>query len=640
MNSFIISYLLLIFFFLKYSIQKEVNTFSNYEIIQQTNIEIHFNIDFEQKIVNGKVKIYFKAKEDGEVIILDTKALIIHSIIDSDTGEDLDYIIDDYYKLESMGVPLKIYRQYNANDTIAIVITYSTTKDGMALDWLNKEQTQGKKYPFMYSQGQAILCRDFIPIQDTPAVKMPISVSITVPKPLLGLVGGIYQKEKDNGKSTTYFYEQKIPIPSYLIAIAAGDLAQRKISDRVRVYAEKEIVDKAAYEFGDTETFIQIAESYVNPYEWGEYNLLILPPSFPFGGMENPTLTYLTPSIITGDRSLASVVAHEISHSWTGNLVTNENWPDFWLNEGFTMFLERKIIERFKDIDMAKLDAMVGFSGLKDDIYSFGESRDFTCLRPNLLGRNPDDAFNKIPYEKGFNLLYYIETLMKSNNETDKADKDMFKKFLRSYVSHFKNGVVNYENMRKFLEEFLISEMPSSAKNISDQINWNLWLYHPGLPDEEKINNFTNKYADEVENMVNLFYENKLPENFVEIYKGWFTLLKQNFLNRIKETNKELTDEQLSYLSDKLNLKTGYDVEVTTLYFLIVLEHGKILKEEVIEALIDFLGKHGRINYIRPLYKDFYLRDKKRALETLNKYRNFYHAIIIKYVELDLKTLG
>ena len=182
--------------------------------------------------------------------------------------------------------------------------------------------------------------------------------------------------------------------------------------------------------------------------------------------------------------------------------------------------------------------------------------------------------------------------------------------------------------------------MPSSAKNISDQINWNLWLYHPGLPDEEKINNFTNKYADEVENMVNLFYENKLPENFVKIYKGWFTLLKQNFLNRIKETNKELTDEQLSYLSDTLNLKTGYDVEVTTLYFLIVLEHGKILKEEVIEALIDFLGKHGRINYIRPLYKDFYLRDKKRALETLNKYRNFYHAIIIKYVELDLKTLG
>ena len=633
MKIFRLSYLLISLLLIKSSLQKEVNTFSNYEIIQQTKIEVNFNVNFEEKIVTGKVKIYFKALDDGEVIILDTKALKIFSVFDSDTGEELDYFLDEYYKLESGGIPLKIYKQYNKNDILSLVINFSTTQDGTALDWLKPEQTSGKKYPFMYSQCQAILCRELLPIQDTPAVKIPVSISITVPKPLLGLVAGLYQNEIDNGKTTTYFYEQKTPIPSYLIAIAAGDIAVRKISDRVKVYAEKEIVDKAAYEFGDTENFIQLAEAYVSPYEWGEYNLLILPPSFPFGGMENPTLTFVTPSLITGDRSLASVVAHEISHSWTGNLVTNENWPDFWINEGFTMFLQRKIMEGFKDLDMAKLDAMVGFSQFKDDMYAFGESKPFTSLRPDLLGRNPDDAFNKVPYEKGFNFLYYLQSLI-----NPKSEIDMFRKFIRSYISKFKNGVVKYEALKSYFEEFIKTEMPSEAENILAQIQWDNWVYAPGLPPNE--NNFTNKYSDEVENMVNLFYENKLPENFAETFKKWFTLLKQNFLSKIKESDKKLNEQNLKYLSNILNLTKGYDVEVSTLYYLIVLKFDPELKNDFKEALIDFLGKHGRVNYLRPIYKEFYKRDKKLALNTLDKYRSFYHPTALKYIELDLKTLG
>ena len=483
MKMFNITFLLLILYLLKISFPKEVNTFSNYEIVKQTKIEVHFNIDFTEKIITGKEKIYFEALEDGEVIILDSKNIEITSIIDSDTGEELDFIVDDYYKLESMGVPLKIYKEFNQGDKFSIRLDFHTTKGGMAIDWLNPEQTSGKKYPFMYSQGQSILIRELLPIQDTPAIKMPVSVSITVPKPLLGLVGGIYQDEIDNGDTTTYFYHQKIPIPSYLIAIAAGDIAVRKISDRVKVYSERTIIDKAAYEFGDTETFIQLAEAYVSPYEWGEYNLLILPPSFPFGGMENPCLTFLTPSLITGDRSLASVVAHEISHSWTGNLVTNQNWVDFWLNEGFTMFLQRKITEGFIDLDMAKLDAMVGFSNFKDDVYAFGESKPFSSLRPDLLGRNPDDAFNRVPYEKGFNFLYYLQNIINSRSSID-----TFRKFIRSYVSNFKNSVVKYEDLKSFLENFIKVELPTYADEILSQIDWDTWVYAPGLPPIE--NNF------------------------------------------------------------------------------------------------------------------------------------------------------
>ena len=214
----------------------------------------------------------------------------------------------------------------------------------------------------------------------------------------------------------------------------------------------------------------------------------------------------------------------------------------------------------------------------------------------------------------------------------------MFRKFLRKYILNFKYGVVKYETLRSFFEEFIKKEMPTEAVNISGQIDWETWVNAPGFPPVQ--NNFTNKYAKEVEDMVALFYANKLPENFVDIFKGWFTLLKQDFLNRIKNSQKQLTDEQYIYLSDILNLKTGYDVEVSTLYYLIILGLGKTLREDIIDNFVDFLGKHGRINYIRPLYNAFYKRDKKKALETLNKYRNFYHATIIKYIELDFKALG
>ena len=607
--------------------QKELNTFSNYDIIFQTNINVHFIVDFDNKKVDGEVTISFKALDDGEVIILDTKSLIIKNVKDS-TGNALDFKLDNYYRLESHGVPLKIYKEYSKDDTFDITIEYSTTKDCMAIDWLEPEQTSGGKYPFMYSQCQSILCREMLPIQDTPAVKMPVTISITVPEELIGLAAGLFVEEMSNGNNKTFTYALDIPIPSYLIAIAAGDIGSQNVSERCTIYAEKNVVEKAAWEFSDTEKFLKIAENYIGEYVWGQYNILVLPPSFPFGGMENPTLTFLTPSLIAGDKSLVSVVAHEISHSWTGNLVTNENWPDFWLNEGFTMFIERKILANHKDKDMAKLDAMVGLSNLKADIIAFGESKSFSSLQPNLLGRNPDDAFNKVPYEKGFNLLYYLEN--KVNNE------ELFQKFLRSYIDKFKRGVVKYMDFRTFFEDFIKNNVQDWEKILND-IDWDKWVFAPGFPPVE--NDFSNKYADEVNKAVKDFYDDKLGDDFVKTFKDWFTLLKQNFLNKIKETDIELSDTQLNYLNEKLELIQGkYNVEVSCSYYLTVLYHGA-LSTKFEDSLVDFLGKHGRINYIRPLFSALARRNKELTIKTLDKYRNFYHSIIIKYIEIDLKSL-
>ena len=622
-----ISFFLILIILISKTNQKELNTFSNYDIISQTNINVHFIVDFDNKKVDGEVTISFKALEDGEVIILDTKSLIIKSIKDN-TGNELDFKLDNYYRLESHGVPLKIYKEYSKDDTFDITIEYSTTKDCMAIDWLEPEQTSGGKYPFMYSQCQSILCREMLPIQDTPAVKMPVQISITVPEELIGLAAGLFVEEINNGNNKTFIYALDIPIPSYLIAIAAGDIGSQNVSERCTIYAEKTVVEKAAWEFSDTEKFLKIAENYIGEYVWGQYNILVLPPSFPFGGMENPTLTFLTPSLIAGDKSLVSVVAHEISHSWTGNLVTNENWPDFWLNEGFTMFIERKILSSHKDKDMAKLDAMVGLSDLKADIIAFGESKSFSSLEPNLLGRNPDDAFNKVPYEKGFNLLYYLEN--KVNND------DIFQKFMRSYIDKFKKGVVKYMDFRTFFETFIKNNVKDWEKILND-IDWDTWVFAPGFPPVE--NDFSNKYADEVDQAVKDFYENKLGDDFVKKFKDWFTLLKQNFLNKIKESDIELSETQLEFLNEKLELIQGkYNVEVSCSYYLTVLYHGT-LSTKFEESLVDFLGKHGRINYIRPLFSALARRNKELAIKTLDKYRNFYHSIIIKYIEIDLKSL-
>ena len=617
---------------LSFSIGKDTNTFSNYEIIKQTNIEANFNIDFTKKVIHGTVKTYFTALEDGEVIVLDTRALKINSVIDSETGDELDFVLDEQYELESNGIPLKIYKEFSKGEQIAILIKYDTTDEGSAVQWLDPEQTTGKIYPFMFTQCESILCRELLPTQDTPAVKITVSMGLTVIKPLFALDSGIYQNKIDNGDTVTYFYEQKIPIPSYLIALAAGKIEERVISDRTKVYGEKELVDLAAYEFEDTENFIQYAEAYTIPYEWGEYNLLILPSSFPFGGMENPTLTFVTPSLIAGDKSLANVVAHEISHSWSGNLVTMDNWSDFWLNEGFTMFLQRKIMEKTDDLDMAKLDAMFYYNEMCNDIIKFGESKSFSSLRPYLVGRHADDAFSEIPYEKGFNFLYYLESIVNSE-----SDIDLFRKILRQYFTKFKYKSINYEDFKRFFIEKINEELPEKAEEILAKIDWENWVIAPGFPPVK--NDFSNKYANEVNEAIDNFYKNSLPNNFNETFIKWHTLLKQYFLSSIRETDKQLDNTQEYILSNVLNLKEGYNAEVNFGYFMSILLHASTLADDVKEALIVFLGKFGRMKYLRPLYIAFYKRDKETALATFEKYKSSYHPIAVRLIELDLKNL-
>ena len=613
------------------SLTKDYHSFSNYEIIQKTKLELSFNVDFKNKIVNGIVKTYFTALKDGEVIVLDSKALEVKSIIDCDSGEELEYLFDKQYEIDALGTPLKIYKNYNKDEQFAILIKFSTTKDGTSVCWFEPEQTVGKKYPFMYSQGEPILNRELFPTQDTPAVKTPVSVSITVEKPLFALNSGIYQGKIDDGETITYFYEQKVPIPSYLIVIVAGAIEERVISDRTKVYAEKELVDLAVYEFEDAENYLELAEAYTSPYLCGEYNLLILPPSYPFGGMENPTLTYVSSSLLAGDKSLSSVIAHEICHSWSGNLVTNNNWLDFWLNEGFTVFLQTKLFGYiFDDLELRKLFSMTFEAQLSHEIMGVGESKSFTQLRPYLMGRNPSDAFNTIPYLKGCDFLTFLENI--TNSE---SDIDLFRKILRAYFDKFKYLSISSQDFKQFFIDKIKEELPDKSSKILEKIDWVKWIDAPGFPPVTL--DYSNKYEEEISGYASLFYEKKLPDNFSDTFKGWIHSFKSFFLNKIGE--KGLDDFHISYLTYVLNLKEGYNVEITCTYLLIVLSNVKTIEGDIKETLDSFLGKHGRINYIRPLYTAYIKIDKQAAVATFEKYKSFYHDMIVKAIESLIRTL-
>ena len=289
-----------------------------------------------------------------------------------------------------------------------LTIEYSTF-DASAMQWIPKEQTIGGQYPYMFTQCQSIHARSLFPCQDSPSVKFTFDARVSVAEPhsnLTVLMGANEMKKTDGG----YSFKQTTRIPSYLMALAVGNLKSKEIGPRSLVWTEPEQLEAAASEFSETETFLKTAEEVAGPYRWGRYDLLVLPPSFPYGGMENPCLTFLSPSLIAGDRSLADVVAHEISHSWTGNLVTNRTWEHFWLNEGWTMFLERKITGKLKGESYRHFDALLGLNDLRDSIKHMSERNIDTSLYPDLASTHPDDAFSTVPYEKGHSLLFCSRT--------------------------------------------------------------------------------------------------------------------------------------------------------------------------------------------------------------------------------------
>ena len=446
------------------NIKKEVSnhlimdshTLSNYKELPIKHSHLDLEVDFENKLLRGSVTHNFNEDRDTDLLILDSKHLEIDSVKDHQ-GDHLNFEFGNFDELLGSKFSIQLYKESKS-----VTIFYKTTSKSEALDWLMPNQTAGKSFPFMYTQGQSIFTRSWIPIQDTPGLRITYSANIKTPKNMMAVMSAANPQEQHSENS--YNFEMKQPIPPYLIALAVGNLQFKSVDYRTGVYAEPSMLDECVDELTDMGKMVDVAENLYGKYDWDRYDVIVLPPSFPFGGMENTRLTFATPTIIAGDRSLVSLIAHELAHSWSGNLVTNATWNDFWLNEGFTVYFERRIMESLYGKDYSEMLALLGYQDLVEEINDL--EPDMQLLRLNMLGKHPDDAMTDIAYEKGYFFLRMLE---------DHVGREKMDSFLLRYFNDYKFKTIITEEFIIYLENNLLNEY-------NEKLNINEWIFEPGIP--------------------------------------------------------------------------------------------------------------------------------------------------------------
>ncbi len=624
--------------------KEDISSYSNFDEIIQKEVFIDVSLDFDKKQMLGTMEVKYEIlSSEIPNVILDLKGpeiVSVEYVIKNEKNEEktmipLTYEIysENVYK-DSLGTPLIIsldnvkknipdeYNKLSKSKTLMLCIKFITTENCTGIQFLTKEQTYTKKYPFMFTQCEAIQCRSLFPVQDSPSVKSIYKVKTSIPSPLTFLFGGIKKESYLDNKSNqnVTIFEQKIPIPSYLVAFVAGELEYGKISERCGVWTEVGLCKIACNEFKDAEKYIQIAEEYFNhPYEWEIYNLLVLPFSFPYGGMENPNLTFVTPALLAGDCSMSNVIGHEISHYWTGNLVTNKNWKNFWVNEGFTIFMERKLDSALLGEEMENLEAIVGNNELIADIKLLGLDSEYTKLSPDFGGNDPDDGFSTVPYEKGYQFLIFIEKLI---------GKDNFREVMQKYIKKYRYKSVDHTAFKEVLEG-LINEKLKDPKKIIDEINWDKWLYEKGIPSYK--NDFSSKLLKEAEKLAEDFLQEKEDKSSVlKVFKEWHTNVKLAFLNYLLDNKNKIDEKIMKNLKNELNLAEEYNSEIKYMWYLLALDK-KV--EEEIPNIKKFLETHGRLKYVRPVYFAWIEKDYNQAKEFFDKTKYLYHAFARRIIQ-------
>ncbi|KAJ2888428.1 Leucyl aminopeptidase yscIV, partial [Coemansia aciculifera] len=445
--------------------------------------------------------------------------------------------------------------------------------------------------------------------------------------PLTALMSAIATGSQDDGDSVVFSFAQSTTIPSYLVALVVGNLSVAKISDRCAVWSEPENIEACAWEFADMDTTLRTAEELITPYLWGRYDLLVLPPSFPFGGMENPCLTFVTPTLLAGDRSLTDVIAHEIAHSWSGNLVTAKNWEHFWLNEGWTTYFERRIVARLSGEDARQLSCVIGEADLLESVNFYGKDSPLTALVPKLDGVDPDDAYSTVPYDKGAHLLYYLEQLL--------GGPSVFEPYMRSYINTFKGKSIGTQDWKSHLLTYF-AEHDSSKMGLLDQIEWDKWLFAPGMPP------VGNKYDERPQQicleLADRWIAASSDADFGQFshkdIDGFSTMQKVIFLTRLADRS-PLPEATLAALDSVYQLTDHRNCEVRFGWLSLALKSNYMTATT---AVIDMLSTQGRMKYTRPLYRLLHACPDGRdiAEQTFQRLRDFYHPICARMVEKDL----
>ena len=576
--------------------------------MRMTHVDLDIDVDFEARQLLATCTL--DVEGDPGDLLLDTRDLTIEMVEASADGESYREVPYELGTEDAfLGAPLRIER----GNASKVRIEYSTAPDATGLQWLEPRQTAGREQPFLYSQSQAIHARSWIPLQDTPGTRVTYSARVRVPQQLMAVMSAeTMPSDPANGE---YAFNMPLAIPSYLIALAVGDLAFEPTGERTGVYAEPSVVKAAAKEFEDTEAMMQTSESLYGPYRWGRYDILVLPPAFPYGGMENPRLTFVSPTTIAGDKSLVSIIAHELAHSWSGNLATNGTWRDFWLNEGFTVYIEERIQEAVYGAERTAMESSLEVQAFKEELLDLDE-RD-QVLHVDLAGRDPGDGFTGVPYVKGAMFLRTIE---------QEVGREAFDEFLRGYFDEFAFRSVTTGQFAKYLDDQLLSKHPKAKQSIPIQE----WLERPGLPAQrhEHVSNVL-EVADVAAG--EWFAGATQASNLATA--DWTTHHWLRFVRAIPEA---AGPERLAELDEAFNLTGETNAEILSEWLEVAIRSDYPAADG---ALQRFLTNVGRRKFLRPLYGELAKTEagKAKALAIYAEARPGYHPTT---VEIFDKSLG
>jgi len=584
------------------------HSYSKPELAVVKHLDLDIKVDFDTQTISGKASWLIDNISKGNEIIFDENTLNITKVTLGDEEKETKFELGKDTKFH--GKPLHITIEPN---TTKVNIYYSTTKDAVALQWLKPEQTADKKKPFLFSQGESVWSRTWIPCQDSPGIRFTYNAKVTVPKDLLAVMSAVNpQKKNDTG---VYTFKQDNAIPSYLMAIAVGDIEFQSIDNRTGVYAEPSMLKKSAWEFAELGKMVVAAEKLYGPYRWGRYDVLVLPPSFPYGGMENPNLTFLTPGVIAGDRSLTSLLAHELGHSWSGNLVTNATWDDIWLNEGFTTYVEHRIGEAIFGKKEFEMQNVITRKELVDNVAEYGETSPDTRLKVSLTGRNPDDGISMIPYVKGYAFLRVIENAV---------GREKFDTFIKNYFDAHAFQSITTEDFVKYLNENLIK----GDKTLADKIKLEDWIYKPGIP--SNITPVSSADFDAIDKIQKSWRETGVKGLSQKITT---TAEKQHFIDHLPA---DITVKEMEAIDNEFNFTKGGNFIIKRQWFVQALIHQY---KPAYPAIEQFLIGISRTGSVMMLYKEMVKTPEGKiwAKQIFEKAKPGYHATTIQAVESILK---
>lgn len=576
------------------------------------HLSLDLGVDFEDKVLRGTATLKLDwHQDDAKRLQLDTRDLGIESVQAVDeSGKRHKLAFNLAERDKELGSKLTISAPKQPE---TVLIAYHTAPTASGLQWLEPAQTADKTKPFMYSQSQSIHARSWVPLQDSPAVRFTYKADITAPKGIRVLMSAI--NDPDHPLDGKFHFEQPKPIPSYLLAIAAGDIAVRATGPRTAVYAEPSVVEKAAAEFEDTEQMIKVTEKLYGPYRWGRYDILVLPPSFPYGGMENPNLTFATPTVLVGDKSLVSLIAHELAHSWSGNLITSATWRDIWLNEGFTTYVQGRITEAVYGKKLADQEALLAVRALQESIKEMPENKQ--KLAPPPSDRGAGDNLTDVAYDKG---SWFLRTL------EQRFGRDVFDDYLRGYFDHFAFQSITTEQMLGYLKKNLIEKHP--GKMSWDEVKE--WVYGSGIPEGAPIPQSASFEA--IDQQREQFQAGKLAADKIDA-KDWSTQEWMYFLDRMPD---KLPVDKLKALDAAWHLTGTANAEIGMRWYKRAIASGYA---PATEAAVEHMTRIGRLYLTMPLYKAF--AASKDGLAVAEKayaaHQDGYHPLTRKAIEATFR---